>query len=217
MSTPGPVLVAGAPLQWTRDLAALAGEADPLLAADGGADHLARLGLRPRWVVGDLDSLSPATRRWLGEEAVIHRPAQDRSDLDKALSFALDELGLDRLTVLGALGGRTDHQVANLGLLAARAMGERLVFRGADCQVVAVAGSLNLPASPGEVWSFWTFGPQVRVTLAGVRWPVTAEALDPAHRCSLSNVAEAGEVRVEAEGGAVVAFRQLAAATGTAP
>jgi len=206
---PGPVLVAGAPLRWTRPLAALAEEADPLLAADGGADHLARLGLRPQWVIGDLDSISASTRRWLGEDNLVHRPNQERSDLDKALAFALDELGLERLTVLGALDGRIDHQVANLGLLARREMGDRLIFRGADSLVLAVSGRLALPAAAGETWSFWTFDPGVRVTLEGVRWPVEAAPLDAGRRSSLSNVAEGDRVTVEADGGAVVVQRYL--------
>ncbi|TFG39747.1 MAG: thiamine diphosphokinase, partial [Candidatus Aminicenantes bacterium] len=50
------VLVANAPLRWTPRLTALATAADVVLAADGGANHLARSGLRPAAVVGDLDS-----------------------------------------------------------------------------------------------------------------------------------------------------------------
>jgi thiamine pyrophosphokinase len=76
-----PVLVAGAPLLWTPRLAALATSAEPLLAADAGADRLARLGLRPAAVIGDLDSISHSTRTWLGEGVMIHRPDQDQGTL----------------------------------------------------------------------------------------------------------------------------------------
>ena len=104
-----PVLVAGAPLRWDKRLAVLATSADPLLAADSGADHLARIGLRPAAVIGDLDSISAATRDWLGEEILIPRPEQDRTDLDKALEHAFATLDLVELTVLAAMGGRPDH------------------------------------------------------------------------------------------------------------
>jgi thiamine pyrophosphokinase len=209
LAVSGPVLVANAPLAWTAELAALAAAATPLLAADGGANALARLGLRPAAVVGDLDSICASTRRWLGEAPLVFRGDQDRTDLDKALHYALDELGLPSLTVLGALGGRIDHTQANLGLLAARARGEELPFRTAHELLVAVRGEAELPARPGETWSFWALDPAVRVTLSGVRWPVERAALDPAGRPSISNLADGERVRVTADGGAVVVMRRL--------
>ncbi len=202
-----PLLVANAPLCWTPALAAAAAAAEPLLAADGGANHLARIGLRPAAVIGDLDSLTATTRTWLGEEALVVRPDQDASDLDKALEYAFSELALSRLTVLGALGGRIDHALANLGLLARYQRGRALVFCDADHELVAVTGEARLPAVPGETWSFWTFDPAVRVTLAGVRWPVERQPLDPTHRLSLSNLATAEQVQIIASGGAAIAQR----------
>lgn len=205
-----PLLVANAPLSWTPRLAALAAEAAPLLAADGGADHLARLGLRPAAVIGDLDSISPETCAWLGEESLIERLDQDRTDLDKALEYAFDDLGVEHVTVIAALGGRVDHELGNLGLLARLAMGKRLVFEGADLRVVAIDGEATLAAHPGETWSFWTFDPTVRVTVDGVRWPLENAAIDVGGRPSISNQATEEEVRVQATGGAVVVMRHFA-------
>jgi thiamine pyrophosphokinase len=189
----------------------MAASAHPLLAADGGANHLARLGLRPAAVVGDLDSISPETRGWLGEEIMVDRPDQDRTDLDKALDYAFDELGVANLIVLAALGGRTDHDLGNLGLLARLAMGERLVFEAADQMVLAVAGEISLAAVPGETWSFLTFDPSVQVTVEGVRWPVTGAALDATSRPSISNQATGDEVRVRTAGGSAIVIRHFTA------
>ena len=207
MANQRPVLVAGAPLCWTRRLADLAANAEPLLAADAGADHLARLGLRPEAVIGDLDSISGGTRAWLGEEALVLRPDQDRTDLDKALEHAFEELGLEDLTVLAALGGRTDHEVGNLGLLAHLRMGERLHFEGEDHRVLAIQGEAVLQACPGETWSFWTYDPGVAVRVDGVRWPVDNAPLHVGGRPSISNRAQANEIRVVADGGPVIVMR----------
>ena len=201
------LLVANGRFRWTAELVACAASATVLLAADGGANALADVGLRPEAVIGDLDSIRPGVRRWLGEDRMVPRPDQDRTDLDKALEFALEERGLDRLAVLGALGGRIDHAAGNLGLLARRAMGDRLPFVGSDHRVVAVRERTELDARPGETWSFWTFDPGIRVTLEGVRWPVVDHALDVGGRPSISNQAAATVVTVAAVGGAVVAMR----------
>ena len=207
--TSSALLVANAPLIWHPRLAALAASADPLLAADGGANHLARIGLRPSAVIGDLDSISAEIRAWLGEDCMVHRPEQDRTDLEKALEYAFAEIAVDRLIVLAALGGRTDHDIGNLGQLAGRAMGERLVFETEDQRVLAVTGEANLDATPGETWSFWTFDPSVRVDIEGVRWPVAGAALDPSNRPSISNEATSDQVRIRTRGGAVVVARQV--------
>jgi thiamine pyrophosphokinase len=205
----GALLVANAPLRWQSRLAAMAVSAHPLLAADGGANHLARLGLKPTAVIGDLDSVSPDTRAWLGEECMVDRPDQDRTDLDKALEYAFDELGIRNLTVLAALGGRTDHDLGNLGLLARLAMGERLIFEAADQTVLAVDYEISLAANPGESWSFWTFDPTVRVTVEGVRWPIENATIDAGNRPSISNEATSNEVRIRTTGGAVLVYRQV--------
>jgi len=214
---PGPLLVANAPLRWTETLAALAAAASPLLAADGGADHLARIGLRPDILIGDMDSVSPATRAWVGEDRIVRRPDQDRTDLEKALIHAFDALDLERLTVLAALGGRPDHEIGNLGLLCRYALGERLVFREPAGIVLALAEPAKLPAVPGETWSFWTLDPAVRVTLSGVRWPVRSAPLHAAGRPSISNEATADRVGVAPEGGAVVVARRFPAGSDPAP
>jgi len=209
MTSPRPLLVANGPVRWSRALTALAVSAEPLLAADGGANHLAKLGLRPMAVIGDLDSIKPGVRMFVGEDRMVHRPDQDRTDLDKTLDYAFSELGLDELSVLGAIGGRLDHAAGNLGLLAARAMGERLVFVESDHRILAVTGELVLHAEPGETWSFFTFDPGVRVTLEGVKWPITDAAIDLGGKPSISNEAVADRVMVQAVGGAVVVVRNF--------
>ena len=203
------VLVANAPLEWTARLATLAAEAGTLLAADGGANHLARLGLRPSRVIGDLDSLSDRTTAWLGEDCLVRRPDQDRTDLEKALEFAFDELGVGSVVVLAALGGRPDHDLGNLGLLARRALGERLVFECSNHRVMALSGEAELTARPGETWSFWTFDPAARVSLGGVRWPVEETPLDASGRPSISNEAVADRIHIRSDGGPVIVFRQV--------
>ncbi len=202
------VLVANAPLRWTPRLTALAAGAPVLLAADGGANHLARIGLRPAAVIGDLDSISVPTRAWLEEAVMVERPDQDRTDLDKALEYAFDDLEIDEVTVLAATGGRVDHDLGNLGLLARLALGNRLLFVGEAHRLLATSGELSLESVPGETWSFWTYDPAVRVTVEGVRWPIENAALDAGGRPSISNEAIQHQVRVRAEGGAVIVMRQ---------
>lgn len=203
------MLVANGQVTWTGPLVRRVEHATAVFAADGGANALARIGVRPEAVIGDLDSIRAGVRRWIGEERMLVRPDQDRTDLDKALEELLDHQGLPGLTVLGALGGRLDHAMGNLGLLASRAAGERLLYLDTASRTLAVTGSTALAAVPGETWSFWTFDPAVRVSLAGVRWPVEDRPLGVLTRPSLSNEANADTVRIRVDGGAAVVLRWL--------
>jgi thiamine pyrophosphokinase len=196
-------------MAWVPALAAIAASGRPLVAADGGANHLARIGLRPDAVVGDLDSITPSVRAWVGEERLLLRPDQESTDLEKTLAHVFDAVGAGRLTVLGALGGRVDHTVGNLGLVARLGRGADLVLREPESLVLAVAGEAELEAAPGETWSAWSFDPGVRVTLEGFRWPVAGRALDAGGRPSISNLALGDRVRVLARGGPVLLTRHL--------
>jgi thiamine pyrophosphokinase len=67
----------------------------------------------------------PVQLRLTPAPTCTHRVAQDTTDLQKCVAFALDAAAADprlgppphRLAVLGALGGRLDHELAAMSLL----------------------------------------------------------------------------------------------------
>src|SRR5262249_17872026 len=86
-----------------------------IICADGGARHLKPLRMRANFAVGGIGPLPhPAPRDpdlvyWCDFD-------EDRSDFEKALGFAKD-LGCTKVFVAGALGGRADHVLVNLGVV----------------------------------------------------------------------------------------------------
>lgn len=167
-------------LAWARTYGV---EADLLIAANGGARHLYRLGRRPQLLVGDSDSLSPEVAAWVAQDAALQRltfpAAKDQTDLELALLYAVAQGG-QRLDVLGALGGRLDHELANILLLAHPALvgrRVRLVSAGVTVQLW-LAGSHHLDGRPGELVSLLPLGGDVWVeTTAGLAWPLQQEWL----------------------------------------
>ncbi len=209
MAHPTPVLVLNGDLEWTEDLARLALRAPVVFAADGGANALARLGVRPNAVIGDLDSIDPGVKAWIGEEYLVHRPDQSATDFEKALRFVFKQPDIDRLVVLGALGGRLDHTIGNLSVLAREARGTKLLLVSEREQVLASSEALDLESRPGETWAFWTFDPDVRITIEGVRWPVENAPVTVGERPSISNEATGTQVTIKPSGGSVVVWRAL--------
>jgi len=94
---------------------------DMVVAVDGGLEHLKPLGLLPDAVVGDFDTVSPdvlAEYRKMEQVAwEIHQPEKDETDTELAIETAIG-MGALSITILGGTGGRIDHMLANIHLLA---------------------------------------------------------------------------------------------------
>ena len=103
----------------------------PCYCADAGADLCYAAEVVPDALIGDMDSLSKETREWLQEAEVpemVYPSEKDYSDTQLAAE-ALYEQGVDEIIVVGALGGRMDHELANVMLLMTYGRkGKSLVF-----------------------------------------------------------------------------------------
>jgi thiamine pyrophosphokinase len=200
------IVVANAPLSWSEPLVRLVRTADLVVAADGGANHLARIGVRPAAVVGDLDSIRPEVREWLGEGCLVSRPDQDHTDLHKVLAYVIDERGARKVTVLGATGGRVDHAIENLALLARWADRAEIELRDETTRIVPVRGAAEFATHRGSTVSLLPVGRCERVWTGGLRWPLAGEPLDLLSRTGVCNQATAERVNVRVEGGTLLLF-----------
>ena len=206
------VLVANGPLSpeaegLLREAVASAGW---VIAIDGGAHHLARLGLPAHFVTGDGDSLSEADRAgWARRGAtVVPTPDQNYTDLDKALSFAREILGATRLRVFAATGGRLDHIYSVLSALVKHSAGAdaRLVDEWGETWCLLPGGDQTLAGAdlPGRTLSLITLGPCAGVTLEGVEWPLGGEALAPGVRDGTLNRVVAEKVTLSVAAGTLL-------------
>ena len=185
--------------------AMLLGDADLLVAADGGAESLDRVGRRPDLLIGDLDSTGPALVERLAMSAVrIERHPVDKevSDTELALRAAIDA-GADEIVLLGAIGGdRLDHELANVLLLADPALAGRdvrLVHAGNTVRVVRSGESLVVGGRIGDLVTLLPIGGEATgITTDGLRWPLDAATLRMGRSRGLSNeiVAAPASVRL---------------------
>lgn len=85
------------------------------VAADGGANRAAAVGLRPDVIIGDLDSYEPIDYKEHKVEVILDRD-QETNDLEKALEY-LKEQSIREVRIFGATNMRLDHTLKNLSVL----------------------------------------------------------------------------------------------------
>jgi thiamine pyrophosphokinase len=150
----------------------LARQSSVVVAADGGANNATALGLTPDVIIGDLDSVRPATLRTFRNSRVIRVRRQDNTDLEKALDYLLAE-GVRRVFVLGSTGKRLDMTLANLTVLWRYLNAMEIIIVGAGWYAVPVIGQFKTAAKAGTMVSLLPFTPCKGVTLRGLQYPLT--------------------------------------------
>src|SRR5262245_5447573 len=186
------VIVANAPNLDAAPYLAQIDAADALIAADGGALPLLRLGRPPQLVIGHLDSLDAASQAALlaqGVELLRHPRAKDETDLELALLQAAEQ-GASAIDIIGALGGRWDHTLANVALLALPELRGRRVRLLADAQeLFLVRDSDAIEGLAGDTVSLLPLTPEAHgVTTRGLLYPLDDATLRYERARGISNV-----------------------------
>lgn len=91
-----------------------------IIVCDRGLEALYKLKLIPNHVVGDFDSVSPEILEFYKKQSQIifhtYHAEKDNTDTDIALKLAI-RLKSSKITIMGALGKRMDHAIANIHIL----------------------------------------------------------------------------------------------------
>jgi thiamine pyrophosphokinase len=183
----------------------------PVIAADSGLEHALALGLEVAVAVGDFDSASPEAvdvAETSGTRVDRHPAEKDATDLELALDVAA-AMSPERILVLAGRGGRLDHELATLLLLASQ--------RYADIQVDAVIGEAHvhvirsarsLEGTPGELVTLVALhGAAEGVTTQGLAYPLPGETRAVGSSRGVSNVFAEATASVTVERGVLLAIR----------
>jgi thiamine pyrophosphokinase len=189
-----------------------------VVAADGGLDRAQALGLDVDVVIGDLDSVTPdalEAAEASGARVVRHPVAKDTTDLELALDEAI-ALRARRVLVVASDGGRLDHLLASLLLLASNRYEDvQLDALVGDALVHVIRGDRAIGGEPGELLTLIALGGQATgVVTQGLEYPLADETLDAGSTRGVSNVFAEAEARVTVETGVLVAIRPGAATGG---
>ncbi len=165
-----------------------------LVACDGAAARALALGQVPRRVIGDLDSLDPATRAALDPATVFEIAEQDSTDFEKALRTTEAPL------ILGAgfMGRRLDHELACYNAMV-RHPEKRCILVGESDICFHAGGRLRLALPLGTRVSLFPMA-AVEVSATGLEWPLDRRRLAPWGQVGTSNRAVAAQIDIDPSG-----------------
>jgi thiamine pyrophosphokinase len=204
------------------NLAAAAAALEPgdwLIAADGGLRYLDALGLNPHLLIGDLDSVPPErveAVRAAGVPIQQFPTRKDETDLELALGVAC-AAGVRETVILGALGGRWDHTLANLLLLAhPRFAPARIRVLDGHQQLYLVHGQAEITGQPGDTVSLVPLSGDVSgITTTGLDYPLTDGTLEFGSSRGVSNALTGTTATVRVTRGLLVCVVSTTAVSAT--
>ncbi len=191
---------------------------DVLIGADGGCRIALQLNLRLDYAIGDFDSLSEADLQQLHAMHVQLRrypPQKDETDLELALQLAIS-LNATEIVVLGALGGRLDHEMANLMLLAMAGLDKiPVIIADATLEISAINAqqvptTLAVKGNIGDTLSLIPFGGDASgIVTQGLQYPLRRETLRVGPARGVSNVMTQTQAQIEVAEGLLLCIHHL--------
>lgn len=165
-------------------LAAFFSDACILVAVDGGLRTCRAARRRPDLFVGDADSAKVVPR---GMTSIVYPREKDFSDLAGALA-EIRRRRAQFVVVAGLLGGRLDHEWANLQEIAGHAADFAGVLAPtARGTIVVTTRGCRASTVRGRTVSLFPLGGSAVVTLRGTRWTLARRRLAQGSH-GLSNV-----------------------------
>lgn len=178
-----------------------------LVAVDRGLMHLDALGLRPSMMVGDFDSLDPHIReKYDGVPELRLKVDKDETDLEAAI-HAVKDIPYEYGAILGGFGGRSDHLMGHLQILARQPC--KLALESINAVIFAISPGQNLVkvrTTPGQTVSIYPLcGSASGVFSRGLKWELSDFTLDM-HCFSQSNIALENEVEISVAQGTLLFY-----------
>jgi thiamine pyrophosphokinase len=189
----------------------IAGAADLVVAADGGARYALDAGVVPDLIVGDMDSLREA-REIEERGALLERYPVRKDKMDGHLAvLAARDRGATVVDLLCAAGGRFSalFAVPHI-LLASERVGLRanMVASWGEAFVIET-GSRIVAGNPKDSVSVFPFtGPATGVTLEGFGYPLENARLEVGDTLGFHNELIGGAGRVSVGGGALLVIHE---------
>jgi thiamine pyrophosphokinase len=182
-----------------------------IICCDGGARHLQYLGIKPDVIIGDMDSIDPASLASYSTSGIkiIKYPAdKDFTDTELALDYAL-RLKPEKIFIWGALGGRIDHTLANVFLLnKGQEKGIRTYLIDEYGEAFMLDKETAFINETGNTVSLLALSPKVTgITLFGFLYPLKEGTLIMGESRGISNIINEDRAGISVKNGKLLVIK----------
>jgi thiamine pyrophosphokinase len=186
-------------------------DCDKIICADGGTNHLYKLGVPPDLIVGDLDSILPEVMEYYagqGVQLLRYPPEKDDTDQRLALRAAM-ELGATEVILLGAIGNRLDHTLGSLSVLAyLQENGVRGVVMDEYNKITLSRGEAVIRGEVGEQVSLLPLTTSVTgISTENLQYSLKDAVFELGNPYGISNVLTAPEAKVTFKEGLLLVIK----------
>lgn len=163
-----------------------------IIACDGGVRHCRNMMLIPDVMLGDFDSANGQDADFFTNQGVpkLEYPAKkDKTDMELAVDYAMKK-DADEIYILGGLGRRFDHSLANVHiLLKPIRKGIKACLLDEHNIITLVEDSIEILGEKGQTLSLIPFTTKVSgITTRNMEYPLTDASMEMGSSLGVSNV-----------------------------
>lgn len=185
---------------------------DYLICADGGANHIYNMNLLPHYIIGDLDSINSEIIKYYEECNVKFEKfpsKKDETDSEICIYLA-QKLKAKEIHLIGALGGRIDHAIANINLLyniRKKNIIPKIISEKED-MYIAINEEIIVSGSKGNIISVIPINGDAKgVTLENLEYPLNDYEMKFSVPLGISNVMISDKCNIKVKNGSLLVIK----------
>ena len=176
---------------------------DYVIAADGGLNYLVKAKIKADMVIGDFDSLVKQPKH---ENVVVLNVEKDETDTFAAIKQGIEK-GYTVFHLYGCTGGRIDHTIANIQILAYLAEHEMQgIMFGKNEIITAITNAMfSLPPYEKGYVSIFSYTEKAEgVSLKGLKYPLDNATITNTFPIGVSNEFLSTKSTIEVKKGTLI-------------
>ena len=183
-----------------------------IIAVDKGLEALYKLNKIPDYIVGDFDSVSKEALEFYKNKNIPineYNSEKDFTDTELGLELAIN-LNPNKITIVGAIGTRFDHTLANVHILT------KCLEKNIECEIVDLYNKIYLINHKKEIereksyrkfFSIIPLTSEVQgISLKGFKYPLENYNLSIGKSLGISNEIVGNKASVEIKSGILIAI-----------
>ncbi len=180
-----------------------------IICADGGANSARKLGITPKYIVGDFDSITSTSLNYFRRKsAIVQIKNQDDTDVEKTLKYAIKK-GYNDCVLLGVIGNRLDHSICNLSIVLKFSDRIRIRIIYEKSLLSVEKDDVELKTFPGEIISIFSFDSKTKIQSKGLKYELQNISLPFGKKESESNEAVGNSVSIKVKKGSIFLIRSF--------